>query len=478
MGAAVRCRFVGLDQVEHHAVTEPELGFERLRWTVDQTPEGALVPGYETPGRRPLAELPAAPAARRGLGLRPAALVVDFVFRRLADNPALLVETLAAGSPGDLLEVPHLEDGHVLAVVLAELAEEDGADRHVDADAESVRAGDDLEQPELRELFDQQAVLRQQPRVVNADSEAEEAAHLFAVGGVETEFPDRIEDRLLLVPGAEPQAGQALRELGAVALGEVDDVDRRPVGGDELVDRRTQACLAVLVLERHRTHPAADERDRPFRGPFEGLADRRHVAQRRRHQQEGRVGEGDQGHLPRDAALPIRVVVELVHDHVVDRQRRALPERHVREHLGGAADDRRFRVDARIAGQHADALGAEVVAHAEELLRGEGLDRRRVEAGPTLAQALEQKGHPDQGLAGPGRRVEDHVAPGHQFDQRLLLRREELEAEFGDPVQESSQDVVGRDRPRGLGQAIRQVGGSHLCSLAILRGRGATKKNG
>ena len=170
--------------------------------------------------------------------------------------------------------------------------------------------------------------------------------------------------------------------------------------------------------------------------------------------------------------------MELVHDHVVDRQRRALPERHVREHLGGAANDRRFRVDARIAGQHADPLGAELVAHAEELLRGECLDRRCVDAGPTFTEALEQKGHRDQGLAGPGRRVEDHVAPGHQFDQRLLLWWKEYEAEPGDPVQEAFQDVVGRDRPRGLGQPIREVGGSHLCSLAILRGRSATNKNG
>ena len=52
-------------------------------------------------------------------------------------------------------------------------------------DAERVGAADDGEQALLRELLDEQAVLRQEPGVVQADAVREEALHLLAVGRVE-----------------------------------------------------------------------------------------------------------------------------------------------------------------------------------------------------------------------------------------------------------------------------------------------------
>ena len=58
----------------------------------------------------------------------------------------------------------------LLAVELAQLREQHRADRDVDADAQRVGAADHLEQALLRELLDQQPVLRQQPGVVQADA--------------------------------------------------------------------------------------------------------------------------------------------------------------------------------------------------------------------------------------------------------------------------------------------------------------------
>ena len=57
------------------------------------------------------------------------------------------------------------------------------------------------------------------------------------------------------------------------------------------------------------------------------------------------------------------------------------------------------------------------------------------------------------------------MAPGHQLDQGLFLGGKELEPQPGNPVEEPFQDVVGRDCPSGLGQAVPQAGRSHLCSL-------------
>ena len=112
------------------------------------------------------------------------------VLGRLRDHAAAVVEALAAGAAGDLLEVAHREDLHLLAVELGELGEEHGADRDVDPDAERVGAADHLEHPLLRQLLDQQPVLGQQPGVVDADAERQEAADLLAVGGVEAEVAE------------------------------------------------------------------------------------------------------------------------------------------------------------------------------------------------------------------------------------------------------------------------------------------------
>jgi hypothetical protein len=74
-------------------------------------------------------------------------LVLDDPVGRLHDDEPLLVESLPARAPRDLVEVAHRHDLDLLAVVLAELREEHGADRDVDAHAERVGAADDLEEP-------------------------------------------------------------------------------------------------------------------------------------------------------------------------------------------------------------------------------------------------------------------------------------------------------------------------------------------
>ena len=71
------------------------------------------------------------------------------------------------------------------------------------------------------------------------------------------------------------------------------------------------------------------------------LLDGGDVAQGGGHQEEPRVRQGDQGDLPGDAALGVRVVVELVHHHVGGVEPLPLAQGAVGEHLGGAADHRR-----------------------------------------------------------------------------------------------------------------------------------------
>ncbi len=167
----------------------------------------------------------------------------------LGDHAAAVVEPLAAGAAGDLLEVADREDRDLAAVELRELGEEHGADRDVDPHPQGVGAGDDPQQPLLGELLDQQAVLGEEPRVVDSDPEARIAPEFLAVGRVEAEIPHRVADRVAVLAGGDLHAGERLRQLGAFALGEVDHVDRRLAGLDQGLHGLVQRRLEVLEVE-------------------------------------------------------------------------------------------------------------------------------------------------------------------------------------------------------------------------------------
>ena len=79
--------------------------------------------------------------------------------------------------------------------------------------------------------------------------------------------------------------------------------------------------------------------------------------------------------------------------------RGAFAQRDVGQDLRGAADDRGVLVDAGVAGDHADVLGAEDLAQGEELLRDQRLDRGGVVAALPAGHGLEVRGDGHQGLA-------------------------------------------------------------------------------
>ena len=372
---------------------------------------------------------------------------------RLGDDAPLVVEPLPAGPPADLLEVADGEDPHLRAVELRQLREEDGPDRDVHPDAERVGPADDVEEPLLGELLDQQAVARQEPRVVDTDAEREEPAELLAVRRDEAPPRHDLPDLLPLLLAPDLDAGERLRQLGALALREVDDVDRALLLVEEVLDRLVERHLAVLVVERHRPLVRRHEGHLPPRVALQPLGDGARVAERRRHQEELGPREDEERHLPRHAALLVGVVVELVHHDVGGVERLPQPERHVREDLGRAAEDEGLGVDRGVAGPHSDVLGPQLLAEGEELLAGERLDRAGVDRDPPLAERLEVHAEGDERLPRPGRRPEDHVLARHDLEERLLLRRVERQPRVAHPVEEEPQDLVAVARPRG-GNAV------------------------
>src|SRR4029079_18421505 len=140
--------------------------------------------------------------------------------------------------------------------------------------------------------------------------------------------------------------------------------------------------------------------------------------------------------------VAIGVVVKLVEDGRVDGRALPFAERDVREDLRGAADDWRIAIDARVAGHHANPFGAELAAEREELFAHERLDRAGVEAPATEGGGEEMERRRDERFSRPGRRIEDDVLAGEGSEDRLFLRRIELELLFRDVRKEGVEEGV------------------------------------
>ena len=164
-------------------------------------------------------------------------------------------------------------------------------------------------------------------------------------------------------------------------LGEVHDV--RPAPGWVLTSSSSvsgSGVIAQVKRQRHRPLGVVDDRGLAAGAPGQVVGELGDVAEGGRHQQELRLRQLQQRHLPGPAAVGLGVEVELVHHHQPDVGAGALAQRDVGQHLGGAADDRGVGVHRRVAGEHADVVGAEHLAQREELLAHQRLDRGGVEA--------------------------------------------------------------------------------------------------
>ncbi len=312
---------------------------------------------------------------------------------------------------------------------------------------------------------------------------AEVAAQVLAEGGVEAEALERRLDPFLLLLRGELGGHQILRLLGRGTLGEVHQVDRGAPGRDQLLDGLVERRLLPDEVERDGAVVAAHLRQLPSGERDQPLGDDSHVAERGRHEEEARLVEEQEGDLPGHAALPVPVVVELVHDHGVDPGV-GLPEGHVHQDLGGAADDGGVAVHRAVAGHHPHVLGAEEAAQVEELLVHQRLDRAGVERALAARHALEVEEVGHHRLARPGGGGEHHVAPLEQLEDGLLLRRVERQPGGGHPGDEAIEHLRvvegrlargGEERGEGGFVGHREAGmgqPSAVARAAASRGRG------
>ncbi len=372
--------------------------------------------------------------------------VLDDVLGRHDDDVAHGVVARSPGPPGDLVELAGGQVTHALAVELHDARQQHGADRHVDADAQGVGAADDLEQTLLGEALDHPAVLGQHAGVVHTDPRTQVLAEGFAEARGEAEVTELLDDRRLLVLAGEVGAQQRLGAVDGVLLREVHDVHRCAVGVHEVFDDLAEGLDHVAEAQRDRAVDARDLGDGAAGALLEVGAEHLCVTEGRRHEQELGLGQLEQRHLPRPAALGVGVEVELVHDHLVDTRvlsvDPARAQRDVREDLRGAADDRSRRVDRRVARHHADVLGAEDLDEGEELLAHERLEGSRVEGPLPLGHRDVVRARRHEGLARARGGAEDDVRARDQLDERLFLRGVQVQAPVLRPRREALEQLV------------------------------------
>ena len=253
------------------------------------------------------------------------------------------------------------------------------------------------------------------------------------------------------------QCGQRVGGLQRGILREMHHVNRRLALAERQFHRLLQRVECVFVRQRHGTWRIGDDIHVGVRHVLKLVGDRIDIAQRRAHQQELRIRQRKQRHLPSPAALGIAVIVELVHRHAADIGVAALAQRLIGEDLRGAADDRRIRVDMRVAGDHADVLAAENFNQVEELLRHQSLDRSRVIGTAARAQRGEMHAERHQRLARTGRSVQNDMVAGQQIHDGLLLMRPRFHAfDVLHPGEETLIDLIRVDVALALVPIRRQ----------------------
>ena len=233
-----------------------------------------------------------------------------------------------------------------------------------------------------------------------------------------------------------------------------------------LEEREHLAPHEHVLVQGHGPALLDDRRGRPAH-LTQPVAELLGVGDRRRQGDDAdRLGQADDDLLPHGAAEAVGEVVHLVHDHVAEPVEgpRARVE-HVAQHLGRHDDDRRLAVHGAVARQEPHLVGAVALDEVVELLVGECLDGRRVEA---LAPRREREVHGELAhdrLARPGGRRHEHAAA--RLD---LLARLHLEGVEREPVQPAELREVGvTSRGRGLGELLGRA--RHAPSLRTLRAR-------
>lgn len=426
------------EHVEQHSVVHLESGDQAFRRGLDESLEGVAIPGHEVL-LRGFAFGGLFAVARRFF---PEFEILDDMFGGLNHDPADVIEPLASGASGNLVEVARAEDPGFFAVKLAEAGEEDGADGDVDPDAEGIGSADDFEQAFLGELLGEHAVFGEESGVVDADSVFQPFSNFRSVGAGEFEPFDGGADGGLFLPGADVQAGEILCVLGGFALGEVDDVDGTLAVRNQGFEGLCERGLGVGEFER----------DGPMGGGHGGggesgevaefLLEEGGVPERGGHEEEPGFCQREQRDLPGDTPLAVGVIMEFIHHDIVHPGACTLAKGDVSKNFGGATEDGGVAIDGGVPGAEAHVIGTEFPAERHPFLVDQGFDGAGVDRAPPAGDGVEVEGGGDQAFPRARGRVQDEVVALEEFKDGGFLGRVEGQAACLDIIEECEQERV------------------------------------
>ena len=150
------------------------------------------------------------------------------------------------------MKIPRAQDSSLLSVELAQPGKQHGADRHIDANPEGVRPTNDFQQSPLRELFNENAVLRQQACMVQTNAVPQPFLDFGAVGTGELHALQRAGDGRLFFFGGDINAREVLRALRGLQLREVHDIDGNLAIGHQRFDGLRQGQLGIGMIKGDR----------------------------------------------------------------------------------------------------------------------------------------------------------------------------------------------------------------------------------
>ena len=332
-------------------------------------------------------------------------------------------------------------------------------DGHVDAHAQRVRAADYGEQPLLGELLHQQAVTGQHARMVHAHSAIQQAFERFAESRGEAGGAAGLLNGPSLLLGAEPRARQRLGAREGRLLREMHDVERRLAFADGQLHRALERGVHIFVGQRDGARRIGDGVHGAAGVLFEGALDVRGVSQRGAHQQELRLRQREQRHLPGPAAVGIGEEMELVGGDAGYLCIFPGAQGVVGQNLLRAADDGCVGVDAHVSGDHAHVFAAEAFDQVEELLADQCLDGGRIVAALVAREGQEMHEQRDHALSAARGRAQDDVVACGQRQTRVLLVRPQVDSASGTPLQVGLQRVLRRGRVCAIGVSVPQFVG-------------------
>ena len=210
---------------------------------------------------------------------------------RLCNNVTDIVKTFSSGAPCNLVKISCGQNGCLVSAVLAELRKENCADRDVYAYAERVRSADNFQKPLLSELFAENAVFGQKPRVVEPNALFEPTLDIRAVWACKADFLDGFVYRLFLFLGAQVEAHEVLRIGSRCRLRKVDHIDGRLALVYKFLHFGRDFGSAVAKVEWHRALRRADSYGLAARMLGHVAFEKFGGANGRAHQEESRLRE-------------------------------------------------------------------------------------------------------------------------------------------------------------------------------------------